>query len=154
MGLHAVNRALGLLVLLVACKVGRPPPASGPFTVNQVIASSAEPGLKDALSAGLGQALSARGALGAGGEAINVAVLRAVSTPSAVGPNSQIHTARLQVSIQVGARSAQFSAERSYSVIDPVQGAAARASAFESLSHQLMRDAVMWLSVAPEGQSQ
>jgi len=150
-GLHTVNRALLLLVVFVGCQVGRPPPAAGPFKVHQVIASSAEPGLKDALKSGLGQALTARGVLDAGGQAINVAVLRADSSPSAVGPNSQMHTARLQVSVQSGSRSAQFSSERSYSVIDPVQGAAARAAAFDALAHQLMRDGVMWLSNAPQG---
>ena len=150
MRLHTVNRAFWLLIVCVGCQVGRPPPSAGPFKVHQVIASSAEPGLKDALKAGLGQALTARGVLDAGGQAINVAVLRADASPAAVGPNSQMYTARLQVSVQVGSRSAQFSSERSYSVIDPVQGAAARAAAFEALAQQLMRDGVMWLSNAPQ----
>ena len=78
--------------------------------------------------AGLSQALTARGVLDAGGQAINVAVLRADTSPSAVGPSSQMFTARLQVSVQVGSRSARFSSERSYSMCDPVQGAAARGS--------------------------
>ena len=151
MRLHTVNRALWLLIACVGCQVGRPPPAAGPFKVNQVIASSVEPGLKDALQAGLSQALTARGVLDAGGQAINVAVLRADTSPSAVGPSSQMFTARLQVSVQVGSRSARFSSERSYSVFDPVQGAVARAAAFDTLARQLMHDGVMWLSNAPGG---
>lgn len=149
MGPRTVNRTLWLLLAFVGCQVGRPPPAAGAYKVNQVVASVTEPGLKDALKAGLGQALTTRGVLDAGGQAVNVAVLRADSSPSAVGPSSQMYTARLQVSVQVGSRSAQFSSERSYSVFDPVQGAAARAAAFQVLAHQVMRDGVMWLSSAP-----
>ena len=47
-GLHTVNRAFWLLIVCMGCQVGRPPPSAGPFKVQQVIASSAEPGLKDA----------------------------------------------------------------------------------------------------------
>jgi len=85
---------------------------------------------------------------------VSVAVLSATSIPTGVGPNSQIYTARLQVSVRSKGRTAQFSSERSYTIIDPVQGAAARADAFSALAKGLMQDAVMWLSVAPAGTGQ
>ncbi len=147
----AVNRWLCVLLLFVGCKIGRPPPVAGPFSVDQVVAPVAEPGLKNALQDGLGSALSARSLLGARGiNPVSVAVRSAASIPTGVGPNSQIYTARLQVSVRSGGRTAQFSSERSYTVIDPVQGASARADAFSALAKSLMQDAVMWLSLAPK----
>ena len=149
-----VNCWFVLAGFLFGCKIGRPPPSSGPFSVAQVVTPVAEPGLKTALQDGLSSALSARTMLSTGGSnPVSVAVLSATSIPTGVGPNSQIFTARLQVTVKAGSRTAQFSSERSYTVIDPVQGSASRAAAFEGLAASLMRDAVMWLSLAPDGKA-
>jgi len=139
-----VNRTLHLLAFITACHVGRPPPAAGGFKIDRVIVPVAEPGLKDALSSGLGQALSSMGALRDSGAVLNVAVLVADTSASAVGPNSQMHTATLSVLVQTGSRTGKFAAERSYTVIDAIQGASARAEAFDYLVRQLMRDAATW----------
>jgi len=145
-----VNRWFTLAALMTACKIGRPPPAAGPFSVEQVVTPVAEPGLKNALQDGLASALSSRTMLGANGvNPVSVAVLSATTVPTGVGPNSQVFTARLQVSVRCGRRTAQFSSDRSYSVTDPVQGATARAEAFSGLANSLMSDAVMWLGNAP-----
>jgi len=150
-----VNHWFTLTALMVACKIGRPPPAAGPFSVEQVVTPVAEPGLKNALQDGLASALSNRTMLGAKGvNPVSVAVLSATTHPTGVGPNSQIFTARLQVSVRCDRRTAQFSSERSYSVFDPVQGATARAEAFSGLAKSLMADAVMWLGNAPSQDDQ
>jgi hypothetical protein len=150
-----VNRWFAIAVFFVGCKIGRPPPVTGPFSVAQVVTPVAEPGLKTALQDGLTRALSARTMLGSRGvNPVSVAVLSATSIPTGVGPNSQIFTARLQVSVKSGTQTARFSSERSYTVIDPVQGAASRAAAFEGLAVSLMQDAVVWLSMAPRGKAQ
>ena len=121
------------------------------YAVGQVVAPVAEPGLTDALKSGLAAALSQRSMLGdVGAKPVNVAVLSATTVPTGVGPSSQIHTARLQFSVQIGERRATFSAERSYTVIDTIQGAAARGEAFTFLANHLSRDAALWISAAPD----
>jgi hypothetical protein len=84
-----------------------------------------------------------------GATEVSIAVLSATTRQTGVGPNSQIYTATLTVSVRSENRSSQFSAERSYSVIDPIQGSAARAGAFTALAQGLMRDASLWLTHAP-----
>jgi hypothetical protein len=139
-----------LLPFLVACHLGRPPVPTTRYKVGQVIAPVAEPALADALKGGMALALSTRTMLSqSDGEVVNIAVLAATSMPTGVGPTSQIHTARLQFSVQVGDRRSQFSAERSFSVIDTVQGAAARAEAFAMLANHLSADAALWIAAAP-----
>jgi len=146
-----VNRILLVfLSLSLGCHLGRPAASASNYAVGQVIAPVAEPALADALKGGLSQALASRTMLSqSDGEGVNIAVLAATSMPTGVGPTSQIHTARLQFSVQVGERRSQFSAERSFSVIDPVQGATARAEAFAFLARNLTADAALWLSAAP-----
>jgi hypothetical protein len=145
-----VKRCVMVAVLVCGCHIGRPPVAVNPYKVGQVVTRGVEPGLKDALRDGLAGALSARSLLSAeGAQPVSVAVLSATVRPTGVGPNSQIFAAMLSVSLQAGGRVARFSAERSYSVIDPVQGAAARATAFSSLAAGLMNDAGLWLAHAP-----
>jgi hypothetical protein len=147
----AVNRfVMPVLFFLAACHLGRPPTPATRFKVGQVIAPVAEPALTDALKGGLAVALSTRTMLSQlDGEEVNIAVLAATSMQTGVGPTSQIHTARLQFSVQVGDRRSQFSAERSFSVIDTVQGAAARAAAFADLANHLTGDAAIWIGTAP-----
>ena len=147
----AVNRiTFFMLAFVCACHLGRPATPTVRYHVGQVVAPVAEPGLADALKGSLAAALTERAMLGeAEGEAINIAVLAATSIPTGVGPSSQVHTARLQFSVQVGKRRAQFSAERSFTVIDTVQGATARAEAFLILSQNLSKDAALWIASAP-----
>ena len=145
-----VNRfVIIVLPFVLGCHLGRPKPPNMQYTVGQVVAPVAEPGLTDALKSGLASALSQRSLLGEeGAKQINVAVLSATTVPTGVGPSSQVHTARLQFSAQVGDRRATFSAERSFTVIDSVQGATARAEAFTQLANHLANDAALWISTA------
>ena len=146
-----VNRFVILIFpLALACHVGRPSAPTAHYQVGQVVAPVAEPGLADALKSGLSAALSQRSMLGeAESKRVNIAVLAATTVPTGVGPSSQVHTARLQFSVQVGDRRAQFSAERSYTVIDTVQGATARSEAFSALARHLSADAALWIASAP-----
>ena len=150
-----VNRfVIMILPFVLGCHLGRPQPPSMQYTVGQVVAPVAEPGLTDALKSGLAAALAQRSMLGEGGaKPINVAVLSATTVPTGVGPSSQVHTARLQFSVQVGDRRATFSAERSFTVIDTVQGATARAEAFTRLANHLANDAALWMATAPVNRS-
>ncbi len=150
---NAVNRIVYILVaFLCACHLGRPAGPSTQYQVGQVVAPVAEPGLADALKSSFAAALAERAMLSEGaGDAVNIAVLAATTMPTGVGPSSQVHTARLQFSVQVDKYRSQFSAERSYTVIDTVQGATARAEAFLVLSQRLSKDAALWIaSVKPE----
>ena len=151
-----VNRIMmAMLCFSMACHLGRPPVATTRYKVGQVIVPVAEPALTDALKGGLALALTHRTLMSqADGQAVNIAVLSATSMATGVGPTSQIHTARLQFSVQVGDRRSQFSAERSFTVIDEVQGATARAEAFAELSRRLTEDAAIWLATAPPEKSE
>ena len=135
--------------ILCACHLGRP---AGPSPISGGASGRlvAEPG--DALKSSFAAALAERAMLSEGaGDAVNIAVLAATTMPTGVGPSSQVHTARLQFSVQVDKYRSQFSAERSYTVIDTVQGATARAEAFLVLSQRLSKDAALWIaSVKPE----
>ena len=147
---NTVNRCVTLVFLLAACHIGRPAVPTARFAVGQVVTPVAEAGLKEALATGLSSALSTRSMLGAeGATRVSIAVLSATTRQTGVGPNSQIYTATMTVCVRSENRSSQFSAERSYSVIDPVQGSAARAGAFTALAQGLMRDASLWLTHAP-----
>ena len=145
---NAVNRIVCVLIgFLCACHLGRPAGPTTQYQVGQVVAPVAEPGLADALKSSIAAALADRAMLGNGtGEEVNIAVLAATTMPTGVGPSSQVHTARLQFSVQVGKHRSQFSAERSYTVIDTVQGATARAEAFLVLSQRLSKDAALWMA--------
>ena len=145
-----VNRWVGLLAFVFGCHLGRPPAPVASFSVGQVVASSAEPGLQDALKQGIASALSANQMLAEKGtEAIDIAVLSAAIQSTGASLNAQMFAARLQISVRVGSRSAQFSSERSYTVIDAIQGESARAEAFHALALSLTEDAAMWLANAP-----
>ena len=148
LGGNAVNRIVYILVaFMCACHLGRPASPTTQYQVGQVVAPVAEPGLADALKSSFAAALSERALLGEGsGGVVNIAVLSATTMPTGVGPSSQVHTARLQFSVQVDKQRAQFSAERSYTVIDTVQGATARAEAFLVLSQRLSKDAALWIA--------
>ncbi len=148
--MNAVNRCMFISWFAFGCHLGRPPTTDDTFKVGRVVTLGAEAGLKDSLRNGLATAFSLRALSGVdAAQPVNVAVLSATVQPRGVGPSSQIFAATLTVSVVAGRRASRFSAERSYTVIDPVQGAAARAEAFNSLAHGLMADAVMWLAHGP-----
>ena len=109
-----VNRfMIVFLPFVLACHLGRPKAPASFYQVGQVVAPVAEPGLSDALKGGLAAALADRSMLGeTDAQDVNIAVLAATTIPTGVGPSSQVHTARLQFSVQVGERRAQFSAEQ------------------------------------------
>jgi hypothetical protein len=148
-------RWIGLVLLAMGCHLGRPAAPTAAFTVGQVVASSTEPGLEDALKSGISAALATREMLNEQDAApVDIAVLAAVSQPTSAGEASQSFAARLQISVRVEGRSAQFSSERSYTVIDAVQGDAARKAAFEALAAVLTEDAAEWLAIAPKGEDE
>lgn len=141
-----VNRWLWVGLVLVGCQAARSPVAPNAFAVGQVAAATTEPGLEDALRAGIASALTERSALAESGTAaVDIAVLTAVTQATSVSQAGQSFAARLQISVRVGDRARQFSSERNYTVIDAVQGEAARKAAFEALAEALARDAVVWL---------
>ena len=145
------NRWMGLLLLGLGCHLGRPPAPAAGFLVGQVVATTSEPGLEDALKAGIASALTSRSMLmETGADAVDIAVLAAVSQPTGASGASQSFAARLQISVRTANRTAQFSSERSYTVIDAVQGESARKAAFYALAESLTKDAVEWLAAAPE----
>ena len=142
---------LGLSLCLMGCHLGRPPVAQSHYTVGQVVGPVAEPGLQDFIRDGLASALGASAILGGDSAAVvDVAVLSAETSAAAVGPAGQVFAARLEVSVLSGSRSAKFSSERAYTVIDPVQGAEARAIAFKQLAVDLTKEITVWLANAPE----
>ena len=152
---NASIRWIGLVLLAMGCHLGCPATPTAAFTVGQVVASSTEPGLEDALKSGISSALATREMLSEQGAApVDIAVLAAVSQPTGAGEASQSFAARLQISVRVDGRSAQFSSERSYTVIDAVQGEAARRAAFQGLAEVLTEDAVEWLALAPKGDNE
>jgi len=118
--------------------------------VGQVVASTSESGLEDALRTGIASALTNRSALGdAGAASVDIAVLAAVTQATNTSEAGQSFAARLQISVRSGGRTGQFSSERNYTVIDAVQGEVARKAAFDALAQTLTRDAVDWL-LAPK----
>ena len=148
-------RWIGLVLLVMGCHLGRPATPTAAFTVGQVVASSTEPGLEDALKSGISSALATREMLNEHGAApVDIAVLAAVSQATSAGEASQSFAARLQISVRVEERSAQFSSERSYTVIDAVQGDAARKAAFQALAQVLTEDAAEWLATAPKAEDE
>ena len=155
MGLRTGWCWLGLGIGLVGCHLGRPPAPVSHYAVGQVVGPFAEPGLKDFISDGLVSALGASAILGGDGStAVDVAVLAADTSAAAAGPSGQVFAARLEVSVLCGARSAKFSSERAYTVVDPVQGAEARAIAFKQLAVDLTKEAATWLANAPQAASE
>lgn len=147
-----VNRLLLVCLVMVGCRTGRTPPADSVFALGQVVSSTAESGLEDAIKGGVAAALAERSAFAeSGAPVIDVAVLAAAVQPTSASPAGQTYAARLQISVRVEGRSAQFSSERSYTVIDDVQGKAARAEAFNGLASTLAVDAVGWLLSGTRG---
>ena len=143
---YAVNRWLFVWLVLVGCQTARAPATTETFAVGQVVASVTEPGLEDSLRAGVASALLDRSALGdAGATAVDIAVLAAVTQATNASQAGQAFAARLQISVRIGDRTGQFSSERNYTVIDDVQGEAARKAAFDALAQTLARDAVAGL---------
>jgi len=150
-----VNRWLGMVLLGLGCHLGRPPVPTAGFSVGQVVSTTSEPGLQDALKSGIASALASRAMLvEADADAVDIAVLAAVSQPTGASGASQSFAARLQISVRTANRTAQFSSERSYTVIDAVQGESARKAAFFALAESLTKDAAEWLAVAPEAQDE
>lgn len=152
-----VNRArirLCAVLTLASCHLGRPPPATGGFSPGAVSMQADEPSLPEALRAGLGRALAARGALGTAAP-IDIEVLDASVAPVAANPGGQqIYMARLQVAFQVTGprpRRLVLEGERGYVLLasDSLGSAAARAGAFSALARQLGADAADWAAAAP-----
>lgn len=142
-GRYTVNRWLCVWLVLVGCQTARAPTTNETFAVGQVVASVTEPGLEDALRAGVASALTNRALLGeAGATAVDIAVLAAVTQATNASEAGQSFAARLQISVRIGDRTEQFSSERNYTVIDAVQGEAARKAAFDALAQTLTRTAV------------
>ena len=146
-----VNRMCWLFSLVMGCHLGRPPAPTSSFMVGQIVASVAEPGLEIALKEEMASALASRSMLAeSDASGVDVAVLAAASQPTSTAQGSQTFAARLQISVRVSGRSAQFALERSYTVIDPIQGEAARNAAFQALAQALSHDAVEWIAHAPK----
>lgn len=147
-----VNRRLLLLVVLVACRVGRPP-ASGPFAVGEVRAAAPEPGLGDALASGLAGALARQGALGVG-PSVSMRVLGADERVRAAAGPTRVHQVELRVEALVtGARPRRlvWTGSRDYgaSGVDPIADSQARADAWRRLSARAGDEIAAWLLHAP-----
>lgn len=143
---------IGLLLGVTSCHLGRPAPTSA--RVGQVEAAVAEPGVVEAVQAGLGDGLARRGALG-GALRVDCVVVEAVVTPAAVSSKGgRVERARLAVRYALsGPRPASvvLRAERSYvvSVTDALATERARAAAFAALARQLGAEAAAWVAVQP-----
>jgi len=154
-----VNQYLCVALWLTACHVGRPPVTSTALALGQVRAPAAEPSLEDALRSGLGSALAARGLLDRKAEEqVNVWVRSATTRPVAVDGLQQVHTARLEISVEVtGAapRSLVLSDELSYGVGrgGTLDASAARAAAFQGLAQRLSEEAASWIVYGPRQES-
>ena len=147
-----VNWLMFGCLLLVGCRAGRTTTAGSVYTLGQVVSSTAEAGLEEAIKSGVAAALTERAAFAeSGAPVIDVAVLAAAVQATSASPAGQTFAARLQISVRTEGRSAQFSSERSYTVIDDIQGQAARAAAFDGLSSALALDAVEWLLAGDRG---
>jgi hypothetical protein len=147
-----VNLAALLLAVLAACHVGRPP-VGGPFRVGAVRVAAPEPGLGDALSAGLAGALARRGALGAGPR-VMLRVLGAQEGVRAAGEGTRVHQVALRVeAVVAGARPRRlvWTGSRDYgaSGVDPLADAQARADAWRRLSSRAGDEIAAWLLHAP-----
>jgi hypothetical protein len=81
---------------------------------------------------------------------VDVAVLAAETSTAAAGPAGQVYAARLELSVLSGSRSAKFSSERAYTVVDAVQGSQARAIAFKQLAVDLTKEIAVWLENSPQ----
>ncbi len=152
--MSGVNRYLWMIILVAGCHLGRPPASMVAVSIGDVAVASAEPGLEDALRAGLSDALAVRGLLGGGGPRVDVVVNRATTRASAVGEGEQVHTAYLEIAFMVSGPSERrlvVSDERSYGVDTgaSLEASAARARAFDLLSRQLTQQAVNWIVYGP-----
>ena len=144
-------RLLGFCFCLAACHIGRPSTPTKHYTVGQVVGPAAEPGLQDFIRDGLASAFGASAILGGkNAAAVDVAVLAADASLAAAGTAGEVFAARLELSVLSGDRNAKFSSERAYTVIDPVQGAEARAVAFKQLAVDLTKEISVWLVNAPK----
>lgn len=142
---------LGLGLCSLGCHLGRPPAPPSHYTVGQVVGPSSEPGLQDFIRDGMASALGASAILG--GESavgVDVAVLAAETSAAAAGPAGQVYAARLELSVLSGSRSAKFSSERAYTVVDAAQGSQARAIAFKQLAVDLTKEIAVWLENSPQ----
>jgi hypothetical protein len=151
MGSARVNLWAALWVGLAGCHLGRPP-AAGPFQVGTVRVAAPEPGLGDALSAGLAGGLARRGALGAGPQ-VALRVLAADERVRAAG-STRVHTVDLRVEVVVpGARPRRlvWTGSRDYgaSGVDPLADTQARADAWRRLSARAGDEIAAWLLHAP-----
>jgi hypothetical protein len=149
-GSKAVWWWLGLGICFMGCHLGRPPASLARYNVGQVVGPVAEPGLRDFIRDGIASALGASAILGGkSATAVDVAVLSAETSAVASGPAGQVFAARLELSVLSGSRTAKFSLERAYTVIDAVQASQARAIAFKQLSVDLTQEIVLWLANSP-----
>ena len=151
MGSLHVNLCALPVLFLLGCHVGRPP-ASGAYAVGNVRVAAPEPGLQDALSAGLAAGLSRQGALGAG-PAVQMTVLSAVESVRAAGV-TRVHAVDLRVEVLVpGARPRRlvWTGTRDYGTggVDPIADAQARADAWLRLSARAGDEIAAWLLYAP-----
>jgi hypothetical protein len=113
-----------------------------------------EPGLADALRAGMADALASRGMLGDGGPLVRVEVRDASTQLVGADGAVLVGTARLTIAVSLAGpevRRVLLSDEQSYG-IGPgrtLDAATARASAFASLARSLTDQAAAWIRYAP-----
>lgn len=147
--------------MLLACHLGRPPPAGTAWHVAEVRAAAMEPGLEPALEAAVNGALAVRGALG-DAHALRVLVLDASTGVAAASSGDEVHVARLRVRFEVDGDPADalvLQAEQAYGARALSAGGAAstlaasssRAAAFATLADQLAADAADWLMLSAGG---
>ena len=152
--MSGVNRILWVWVWAAGCHLGRPPLRTASVSLGALEAAVLEPGLADALRAGMADALSSRGMLGEGGPEVRVEVRDASTRLIASDGVTQVATARLTIAVSLGGpevRRVLLTDEQSYG-IGPgktLDASAARARAFASLARSLTDQAAAWIRYAP-----
>ncbi len=136
-------------LLLLACSLHfGVAPAAHRWSVPEVVAAVAEPGVGDAVRAALLDGLSARGALDPAAPALRVEVRAADWLPSRRSGTTLLYDARLQVRITAGAQVRDAWAQQS--VVDPGVAAAVpelRARVFATLAREVADELSAWVSV-------
>jgi hypothetical protein len=146
----ALAPAVALVLLMVGCRLGRPPVHMATATVGEVRGATVEPTLAQAVADGLGTALARQGHLGPG-PAIHVEILRSSVQDVAIDAQGrQVRELRLRLRYSLDARSIALEGRGRFSVgLDPMVGADARTGAFSGLAGQLAEDAVHWFAHLP-----
>jgi hypothetical protein len=141
------------LLLLLACRVGRPVTTVSGFEIASVRSPVVEPGLGDVLQSKLSSSLTQRG-LARQGPPIEVQVWDASTRVIGIEGESRILSARLEIEVVVGGptpRRTRMVLEQSFSVTlsQPVEGGEARRQAFSQLAERGAEDVADWLLYAP-----